>query len=57
MTPAHTTPSAANAQPLGNWNPRGAWTLLVKEVRRFMSVIGQTVLAPVITAVLYLLVF
>lgn len=57
MTPAQSTPSAAQARPLGNWNPRGAQTLLVKEIRRFMSVIGQTVLAPVITAVLYLVVF
>ena len=56
MTPAQTQ-SAAIENPLGNWNPRGTWTLLVKEVRRFMSVIGQTVLAPVITAVLYLVVF
>ena len=39
------------------FNPLGTWTLFQKEVRRFMSVIGQTVLAPVITAVLYLLVF
>jgi ABC-2 type transport system permease protein len=38
-------------------NPRGAWTLFVKETRRFMSVVVQTVLAPVITALLYLLVF
>lgn len=48
---------AVTSQPLGRWNPRGTWTLLVKEIRRFMSVIGQTVLAPVITAVLYLVVF
>lgn len=43
--------------PNRRFNPRGTWTLFIKEVRRFMSVIGQTVLAPVITAVLYLVVF
>jgi len=36
---------------------RGFQTLLTKEVRRFMSVWGQTVTAPVVTALLYLLVF
>lgn len=35
----------------------GMWTLTVKEVKRFWSVLGQTVTAPVITAMLYLLVF
>lgn len=36
---------------------RGFQTLLVKEIRRFMSVLGQTVTAPVVTAMLYLVVF
>jgi ABC-2 type transport system permease protein len=35
----------------------GFTTLLKKEVKRFVSVLGQTVTAPVITALLYLLVF
>jgi ABC-2 type transport system permease protein len=35
----------------------GFQTLLKKEVMRFWSVLGQTVTAPVITALLYLLVF
>ncbi len=35
----------------------GFYTLLRKEVMRFYSVLAQTVTAPVITAVLYLLVF
>ncbi len=35
----------------------GFWTLLKKEVWRFAKVIVQTVLTPVITALLYLLVF
>jgi ABC-2 type transport system permease protein len=38
-----------------NW--RGTWTLLSKEVSRFMKVLVQTVLTPVVTALLYLLVF
>jgi len=35
----------------------GVWRLFVKETRRFLSVLVQTVLTPVITALLYLLVF
>lgn len=35
----------------------GFYTLLKKEVMRFWSVLGQTVTAPVVTALLYLLVF
>ena len=38
-------------------NQIGFLTLLKKEVMRFWSVLGQTVTAPVITALLYLLVF
>ncbi|HIC99961.1 MAG TPA: metal-dependent hydrolase [Piscirickettsiaceae bacterium] len=38
-------------------NGWGVWTLFVKEVRRFWSVLVQTVLAPVVTTLLYLLVF
>ncbi|SNR78227.1 ABC-2 type transport system permease protein [Methylobacillus rhizosphaerae] len=38
-----------------NW--RGAWTLFRKELLRFWRVSFQTVAAPVMTAVLYLLVF
>mgnify|MGYP006148182317 CR=1 FL=1 len=38
-------------------NQRGFVTLLKKEVMRFWAVLGQTVTAPVITALLYLLVF
>ena len=38
-------------------NQLGFTTLLKKEVQRFWSVLGQTVTAPVITALLYLLVF
>jgi len=38
-------------------NQRGFSTLLKKEIMRFWTVLGQTVGAPVITAILYLLVF
>ena len=36
---------------------RGTWTLLKKELIRFWRVVFQTVAAPVITSVLYLLIF
>jgi len=39
------------------FNARGFHTLLVKEVRRFLKVTVQTVLTPMVTALLYLLVF
>ena len=35
----------------------GAWTLFVREFRRFWSIAGQTVISPVITTMLYFLVF
>jgi len=38
-------------------NPRGAWTLFVRETHRFMKVKMQTIVAPALTAVLYLLIF
>ncbi|MEC9346549.1 MAG: ABC transporter permease [Pseudomonadota bacterium] len=38
-----------------NWI--GLWTLYAKEVHRFLKVIGQTVLAPVITTLLFLAIF
>ncbi len=41
--------------PATNW--RGPWTLLKKELLRFWRVAFQTVAAPVITALLYLLIF
>jgi len=38
-------------------NPRGCWTLFVRESHRFMKVKMQTIVAPALTAVLYLMVF
>ena len=40
---------------LVNW--RGLWTLYLKEVRRFLNVFTQTVLAPMITSLLFLAIF
>ncbi len=39
------------------YNPRGAWTLFQRETRRFMRVKMQTIVAPALTAVMYLIVF
>jgi ABC-2 type transport system permease protein len=41
----------------GAMNWRGLWTLYVKEVRRFVKVYTQTLLAPVITSLLFLAIF
>lgn len=38
-------------------NPYGCWTLFQREVRRFLRVNMQTVIAPALTAVLYVIVF
>ncbi len=38
-----------------NW--RGLWTLYLKEVRRFLNVATQTVLAPMVTTLLFLAIF
>ncbi len=35
----------------------GSWTLLVKEVMRFLKVLPQTVLAPMVTTMLFMVVF
>ena len=39
------------------WNWAGCWALFHKEVKRFMSVATQTIFAPVISTLLYLLIF
>lgn len=38
-------------------NPIGTWTLFKKEIRRFLKVYNQTLIAPVITSLLFLAVF
>lgn len=42
---------------MNNFNIIGTWTLYLKEVRRFLKVYNQTLLAPVITSLLFLAVF
>jgi len=42
---------------IGAVNWLGVWTLYVKEVRRFLKVVGQTVLSPVITTALFMTIF
>ena len=49
------TPPLPRAYHGVNWT--GAWTLYLKEVRRFWKVGMQTLVAPVITTLLYLMVF
>ncbi|MDQ6976364.1 MAG: ABC transporter permease [Mariprofundaceae bacterium] len=39
------------------YNPRGAWTFFQRETRRFLRVKMQTIVAPALTAVMYLIVF
>jgi len=41
----------------GDLNLVGVWTLYVKEVHRFIKVLAQTVLAPVITTLVFLAIF
>ena len=57
--PAFTPSSAAPPSPrdFSGFNGLGFWTLYLKEVRRFWKVGTQTVLAPVVTTLLYMLVF
>ncbi|PWE18834.1 multidrug ABC transporter permease [Marinicauda salina] len=52
-------PGAASPEPraIGAVNWLGLWTLYKKEVRRFLKVSFQTVLAPVATTLLYMTVF
>jgi len=42
---------------MGVLNGRGLWTLYVKEVQRFLNVFTQTVMAPMITTLLFLAIF
>jgi ABC-2 type transport system permease protein len=42
---------------IGAVNWRGLWTLYLKEVRRFLNVFTQTLLAPVVTTLLFLAIF
>jgi ABC-2 type transport system permease protein len=50
-------PGAPRMRVFGAVNWRGLWTLYTKEVRRFLNVATQTILAPVITSLLFLAIF
>ena len=53
VLPAFTAPLPRK---MGSVNWRGMWELYLKEVRRFWKVVFQTVAAPVITSLMFLLV-
>ena len=60
--PIHDLSTTSNVAPptpriMGRVNWIGFWTLLMKEVRRFVKVYSQTILAPVITTLMFYLVF
>ncbi len=55
--PAEPVPTVIGPRRVGTVNWRGLWTLYLREVHRFLKIFGQTVLAPVITALLFLTVF
>jgi len=52
-----TKEAPAAAREFGRWNKLGLWTLYTKEVKRFMKVWPQTILAPIISNLLYMTVF
>ena len=54
LAAAHAPPSPRR---VGLFNGRGAWTLYAKEVRRFLKVSQQTLMAPVVTTLLFLAIF
>ena len=53
----HTAHKPAKAREFGRVNWLGLWTLYKKEVRRFVKVGPQTLLAPMVSNVLYMTVF
>jgi ABC-2 type transport system permease protein len=65
LPPAQPYPAGAATEPVdtpqprrfGAVNWRGLWTLYLKEVRRFLNVFTQTLLAPTVTALLFLAIF
>ncbi len=54
-------PNTLNTRPairrFGSVNWLGTWTLYTKEVRRFVKILTQTILAPVTTTLLFLAIF
>ncbi|MCH2394725.1 ABC transporter permease [Oceanibaculum sp.] len=56
ITPS-SAPKGVTPRAIGRVNWLGLWTLYQKEVRRFLKVFVQTVAAPMVTSLLFLLVF
>ena len=65
MSEIETSHNAANSEAypelgvrhFGRFNTLGLWTLYRKEVQRFMKVWMQTLMAPIITTLLFLAIF
>lgn len=49
--------SAAGVRRIGRINGLGVWTLYMKEVQRFIKVALQTIVAPIVTTLLFLTIF
>ena len=56
VTTSQSTFTIPPPRTMGAVNWRGMWELYLKEVRRFWKVIFQTILAPVVTSMMFLLV-
>lgn len=54
---AKTAPTPPPIREFGRFNGLGLWTLYTKEVRRFMRVAPQTIVAPIVSNLLYMTVF
>ncbi|MGH6947479.1 MAG: ABC transporter permease [Kiloniellales bacterium] len=57
MDPSSLAGTSLRPRQIGALNGRGLWTLYVKEVRRFLNVYTQTLLAPMVTTLLFLAIF
>ncbi len=57
MDPSLLSGRPPSPRAIGAVNWRGLWTLYVKEVRRFLSVFTQTLIAPMVTTLLFLAIF
>ena len=57
MSEQSSLPKISNPREYGAINTLGLWTLYKREVGRFMNVWRQTLIAPLVTTVLYIIVF
>jgi ABC-2 type transport system permease protein len=53
----HVEPESFTVRPIGAINGLGLWTLYSKEVMRFLKVGFQTILAPVLSSIMFLIIF